>query len=68
MGIILFGSADQTARMCRLIHAFVVCLWHKTGFLVIWLFMLRVCKFKLNVIHCLEVSFKGDQIKSVMCE
>ena len=29
--------ADQTMQMCRLICAFVVRIWHKTDFLMIWL-------------------------------
>ena len=28
---------DQTAQMHRLICIFVVCIWHKAGFLMMWL-------------------------------
>ena len=31
------SGADQTARMRRLICAFIVRIWHKTGFLMTWL-------------------------------
>ena len=32
-------GTDQTARMHRLICDFVGCIWHKAGFLMLWLLL-----------------------------
>ena len=57
-------GTDQTARMRRLICAFVVCIWHKTHFLMAWLIYKYQISLLLHVFDKsrIDINFSWKQL------